>query len=229
MRSPKQAGVGGTLPFLAPTSIVGAFIVLKNAVSRPGGRFGDEVVFTAELCQDAFDENGEALPFLFKFSQKANEPRMEYVSAFAADREPIGPFIVAQLPPQFDGESGPVVLNDASDMIEIAALPNRPAVTTSGPGALVRAREAVTARNGSTARPAGPSASTATTVPPSTFEYDDLGAPPEVGTRMKSQRYGGVWYVKTSMKNEWMRADLWEQQSFAPATADNGPLEDLPF
>lgn len=121
MRSPSQAGVGGQIPYLTPSDIVGAYVAIRGATWRQG-RFGAEVVFTLELLADQFDQDGNAIPHIFRISQKEAPARLEYVSAFANDNEPIGPMVVVQLPAQSDDESGAIVFNDATDLIDMPFL-----------------------------------------------------------------------------------------------------------
>lgn len=162
MRRPADLGLGSLDPFVSPSDIVGAYITLHNAVYRDG-QFGPEVVFTAELLADQWDANGNAIPHRFKFSQScegASETRLNYVEAFATSREPIGPFVVVQLEAASPTVSGAIVLNDASDLIDLDALPQPEA---SGPGALARAarnaaaREVAVGANVSRGRSARPS------------------------------------------------------------------------
>lgn len=124
MRSPRSVGLDAGDQYVRASDVVGAYVAILGARSRYS-RFRDndgqpkrEVVFTCELLVEQWNADGEAVPTVFRFSLESSDAREEVVAAFVTDREPIGPFVIVQLPSQTQGQSGAIVFNDASDMMD---------------------------------------------------------------------------------------------------------------
>lgn len=122
MRTLFDAGLDNSTPYVRLTDVVGSIVAITDARPRDG-QFGPEIVLSLQLLSARFDVNGNEIPTIFRASMERTDARMAYVRAFEDSREPIGPCEIVQLPPTKVGQSGAIVFNDASRLLEAEALP----------------------------------------------------------------------------------------------------------